>query len=214
VSRLADRLAGLDRDRPRPAVAVGEVPRFTAPPAARAFWRRPGLLVIVVCMAATPLAMVVGSSRSMQPTAGSRKSLVSDVVSPAAGTAHLTRLEDDRRLGLRAAADGSLEEAARLLTRVVARDAADAQAWNALGVTLIRQGDLPAGARALTRAVSADPRLAEAHLNLAVALDRQGKRGEATQHYRSFLDRADSPHPRRDQARQRLAEIERGGPGR
>jgi thioredoxin-like negative regulator of GroEL len=171
-------------------------------------------LVIVIFMAAIPLAMVVGLKRSSQPTAGSHSSVSPGAVSRPAGPLARPRPEEDRQVALRAAADGRLAEAARLLAQVVSRAPGDAEALNALGVTLVRQGDLSGGTRALARAVAADPGLAEAHLNLAVTLDRQGRGGQAARHYRAFLDRAGTTHPWRDPARQRLAELDPPGRGR
>jgi Flp pilus assembly protein TadD len=113
--------------------------------------------------------------------------------------------------GLEAARARDFPEAARLLTRALDLDPADADAWNGLGVALIRQGEVARGVGALRRALRAQPSHPEAHRNLAVALDGQGRCREAALHYRSFLNQSDASSPYREDVTRRLSELQPNG---
>ena len=109
--------------------------------------------------------------------------------------------------GAAAVERGALAEAAGLLRQATELAPSDPDAWNGLGVALVRFGDVTAGVEALRRAVRLRPTHAEAERNLGVVLDRQGKSGEAAAHYRAFLDLATDGHPARNEVRRRLGEI-------
>ncbi len=113
--------------------------------------------------------------------------------------------------GLDAARARDFQEASRLLTKALELDPSDAEAWNSLGVVLIRQGEATQGVGALRRALRVDPGHAEAHRNLAVALDGQGRCREAALHYRSFMSRSDTANPYREDVTRRLAELQPNG---
>jgi tetratricopeptide (TPR) repeat protein len=115
--------------------------------------------------------------------------------------------------GLTAARDRDFEEASRLLTKALDLDPADADAWNGLGVVLIRQGEITRGVGALRRALRAQPSHAEAHRNLAVALDGQGRCREAALHYRGFLSQTDGSNSFRQDVTRRLGELASNGRG-
>ena len=110
-------------------------------------------------------------------------------------------------LGLESAQRGDLVDAERLFREALARDARDAEAWNNLGVVLIRQAERARGIDALRTALRLEPTHLEAHRNLGVALDRQGRRGEASVHYERFLSLSPAGYPGRDEVRRRLLEI-------
>ncbi|HET7874552.1 MAG TPA: tetratricopeptide repeat protein [Methylomirabilota bacterium] len=136
----------------------------------------------------------------------------SPAVASVSAAAQAAAASDDRRRvlmaqGLEAAQAGDLREAARLFTRAVDLDPADADAWNSLGVVLIRQEEVTRGMEALRRALRVRSGHLEAHVNLAVALDRQGRSREAVRHYRAFLDRSPEADPRRDRVSRRIAEL-------
>ena len=109
--------------------------------------------------------------------------------------------------GLEAAQRGELADAEGYFRRAVEQDAGDAEAWNSLGVVLIRQGEHARGVRALRKALRLQPSHVEAHRNLGVALDRQGRVDEAAQHYRTFLSLTTDAHPGRGDVRRRLLEL-------
>ncbi|HET8577037.1 MAG TPA: tetratricopeptide repeat protein [Methylomirabilota bacterium] len=113
--------------------------------------------------------------------------------------------------GLEAARARDFVEAARLLAKAVDLDPTDAEAWNGLGVALIRQGEVARGVGALRRALRTQPSHAEAHRNLAVALDGQGRCREAAVHYRSFLSQSNASSPFREDVTRRLAELQPNG---
>jgi len=106
--------------------------------------------------------------------------------------------------GLEAAQRGELADAEGFFRRAVEQDAGDAEAWNSLGVVLVRQGEPARGVEALRKALRLQPSHVEAHRNLGVALDRQGRTGEAAHHYRTFLSLATDAHPGRGDVRRRL----------
>lgn len=109
--------------------------------------------------------------------------------------------------GRRAAHEGALPESAELLKKAIELKPTDAEAWNSLGVVLVRQGETARGIDAFSRALRGSPDHAEAHRNLAVALDRQGRSGEAVVHYRAFLRLTPGNHPARDDVSRRLGEV-------
>lgn len=110
-------------------------------------------------------------------------------------------------LGREAAQRGSLADAERLFRDALARDDRDAEAWNSLGVVLIRQGAREPGIEALRTALGLMPTHLEAHRNLGVVLDWQGRRGEASGHYQRFLSLSPAGYPGRDEVRRRLLEL-------
>jgi Flp pilus assembly protein TadD len=112
--------------------------------------------------------------------------------------------------GLEKAREDALPEAAELLTQAVALRPADAEAWNSLGVVLVRQGQMARGADAFARALRLAPNHAEAQRNLAVVLDRQGRSQAAAAHYRAFLRDSGDDHPARVDVRRRLEQISSG----
>ncbi|MBI2529143.1 MAG: tetratricopeptide repeat protein [Candidatus Rokubacteria bacterium] len=109
--------------------------------------------------------------------------------------------------GTEAAERGAFGEAAGLLRQATKLAPADPDAWNGLGVALVRTGEVAAGVEAFRRAVRLQPTHAEAERNLGVALDRQGKPREAADHYRVFLALSTEDHPARADVRRRLVEI-------
>jgi tetratricopeptide (TPR) repeat protein len=109
--------------------------------------------------------------------------------------------------GKEAASLGLLDRARSLFEQALGLAPDDAEAWNGLGVVLVRAGDLAGGTRALRRALQSNPRHADSHRNLAVALERQGKSAEALAHYRSFAALAPKPHAGHAEVEQRLAAL-------
>jgi cytochrome c-type biogenesis protein CcmH/NrfG len=90
----------------------------------------------------------------------------------------------------------------------VERDPGDADAWNVLGVVLVRRGEAVQGVEAFRRALRARPGHPEAHRNLAVTLDRQGRTREAARHYRAFLSQSLPSDPRYQAVSRRLDELQ------
>ncbi len=203
MSRLFEVLARLDRGRPRPA-GLGSISIPNLRAEGRRAWRIVGTLAILGSMAA--IAMVV----SVRPPAARFATAVPAAL-PIAPPAPVPALDPAPPLarGLEAARRGALADAEQLLRQAVARDGGDADAWNGLGVVLIRQGDREPGLDALRTALRLDPAHGDAHRNLGAALDRLGRRDEAIQHYRSFLALTAAGHPGRDDVRRRLAELGR-----
>jgi Flp pilus assembly protein TadD len=111
------------------------------------------------------------------------------------------------REGTEAAQSGQLNEAATAFRKAVDLEPGDAEAWNSLGVVLVRAGDTGKGIECFRRALRAVPAHSEAHRNLAVALDRQGRTAEATRHYRAFLSQKDAGGFERAQVLARLEEL-------
>jgi Flp pilus assembly protein TadD len=111
------------------------------------------------------------------------------------------------REGTEAAQGGQMDEAAIAFRKAVDLDPTDAEAWNSLGVLLVRTGDAGKGIECFRRALRAAPGHSEAHRNLAVALDRQGRVAEATRHYRAFLSQKGAGGSERAQVLARLEEL-------
>ncbi len=227
MSRLADRLTGMDKGARRPQ-GVGGIPSLGPEPRSRrGKWHWVVPLVIVGMMGAFGVAAVL-RSQAVAPRGGGSAALPPSVrpATPAlpapsiAVPAHpVSRPAPNARdrarglvgEGLDAARAHDFQEASRLLTKALDLDPSDAEAWNSLGVVLIRQGETTRGVGALRRALRVDPGHAEAHRNLAVALDGQGRCREAALHYRSFMSRSDAANPYREDVGRRLAELQPNG---
>lgn len=206
VSRLFDRLAGLDRGRARP-LGMGGISIPAPSHALRGTWRPVGYLVILVGMVAVLAAVSV---RPLNPAVDPADSLspappVSNEETPAEPPA--AAVSPLLAQGLEAAQRGDLADAEGYFRRAVELDAGDAEAWNSLGVVLVRQGEHARGVEALRKALRLQPSHVAAHRNLGVALDRQGQTGEAAQHYRTFLSLTTAAHPGRGDVRRRLLEL-------
>ena len=166
MSRLADRLMGMDERRaPRPG--LGGIPHLGESAEPRRQWLIAGTLVILV------LVGILAAGIVLRPHPMSSRSVVEPV--RAATAADAAALEVPRAAPV-------VDRVARLM-----REGTDAEAWNSLGVVLVRAGDTGKGIECFRRALRAVPTHSEAHRNLAVALDRQGRTAEATRHYRAFL---------------------------
>lgn len=211
MSRLFDRLAGLDRGHARPA-GMGGISIPAPSWGRRGPWRLVGYLVILLAMVA---ALGVVSVRPLKLAAVPVGSL------PAAPFPPMDEIPAEPRAavpallaqGLEAAQRGELADAEGYFRRAVEQDAGDAEAWNSLGVVLVRQGEPARGVAALRKALRLQPSHIEAHRNLGVALDRQGRAGEAAQHYRTFLSLTSDAHPGRGDVRRRLLELGSLRPG-
>jgi Flp pilus assembly protein TadD len=217
MSRLFDMLARLDGGRARPA-GLGGISIPIPPADGRRTWRIAGYLIILMSMAAIALGVYV------RPPAGPFTATVAPALridavpmpeAPATPSAPDPGPSLNGSLlaqGLEAAQRGELTEAERLFRQAVAQDGGDAEAWNSLGVVLIRRGDRQPGIEALRTAVRLQPSHLEAHRNLGVTFDRLGRRDEATRHYRTFLSLTAEGHPGRGDVRRRLLELaqERG----
>jgi hypothetical protein len=233
VSRLADRLTGLDRTA-RATPGIGGLPSLGAGGGRGRRWNVVSVLVILLVivvgmfitggfwLAAPRSASVSGLSAPWTPAgpAGAREpsalpqaappgSLASPSLPASRGAADgqsqtLTTL---RERGVALARAGALVEAAADFRHALAREPWRADLWNNLGVVLVRTGDLGAGVAAFRKAVALAPGDSETHRNLAVALDRRGQAAEAARHYRSFLDAAPSDHPERAAVDRRLAAL-------
>jgi len=190
VSRLADRLMDMDERRaPRPG--LGGIPHLGESAEPRRQWLIAGTLVILVLMG------IFAAGIALRPHPIASRSVVEPV--RAATAADAAALEAPRaapvvdrvarlmREGTDAAQSGQMDEAATAFRKAVDLDPTDAEAWNSLGVVLVRAGDTGKGIESFRRALRAVPTHSEAHRNLAVALDRQGRTAEATRHYRAFL---------------------------
>lgn len=208
MSRLFDRLAGLDRGRARPA-GMGNLSILEPSRGRRGSWRLIGSLVILLCMVAVLAAV---SARLLNPAAVPASPVPPAPSVPVAETespVEPLRASVSPLLaqGLEAAQRGELADAEGYFRRAVAQDAGDAEAWNSLGVVLVRQGEQAQGVEALRKALRMQPSHIEAHRNLGVALDRQGRAGEAAEHYRFFLSLTTDAHPGRGDVRRRLLEL-------
>jgi len=162
---------------------------------------------MLLCMAAVLAVVFVGSLKPVAvPIASLTPAPASSIVETppeaprAAGSPLLAQ-------GLESAQRGELADAEGYFRRAVEQDAGDAEAWNSLGVVLVRQGEHVQGVDALRTALRLQPSHVEAHRNLGVALDRQGQLGEAAVHYRTFLSLATDTHPGRGDVRRRLLEL-------
>lgn len=206
VSRLFDRLAGLDRGRARPT-GMGAISIPAPSRARRRTWRLVGSLVILSCMVAV---LAVVSVRPLRPAAVPGGPLTATPLAPTIeipADAPRVALSPLLAQGLEATRRGQLADAEGYFRRAVEQDAGDAEAWNSLGVVLVRQGEQARGMEALRKALRLQPSHIEAHRNLGVALDRQGQTGEAAQHYRTFLSLTTADHPGRGDVRRRLLEL-------
>jgi Flp pilus assembly protein TadD len=211
MSRLFDGLARLDRGRPRPA-GLGSISIAMPRAEGRRAWRIVGTLIILGSMAAIGMAVYVRPPAARFAAAvPAALPIATPLPAPAMDPALRPIPTKGAPLarGLEAARRGNLADAEQLLREAVARDGGDAEAWNGLGVVLIRQGDREPGLAALRTALRLDPAHGEAHRNLGAALDRLGRRDEAIPHYRAFLALTADGHPGRDEVRRRLAELAR-----
>ena len=208
MSRLFDRLAGLDRGRARPA-GMGNLSILEPSRGRRGPWRLIGSLVILSGMVATLVVVSVRSSKPAAVPVGFLASPPSAAIAETESPVEPLRATVSPLLaqGLEAAQRGELADAEGYFRRAVAQDAGDAEAWNSLGVVLVRQGEQAQGVEALRKALRMQPSHIEAHRNLGVALDRQGRAGEAAEHYRFFLSLTTDAHPGRGEVRRRLLEL-------
>jgi tetratricopeptide (TPR) repeat protein len=219
VSRLADRLARMDRAGARPR-EMGAI--LTLKPPAREARRRRldrplatlGLAVVAAAavVAATVLAVRphLGSPRLELPAApggpGGPRAVRPEPAPAPSPEARATALVGRAR---RAAARGDTTEAVARFREALALAPERAEAWNDLGVILTRRGEADRGIEALARAVALRPDDGDARRNLAVALDRRGRSAEAVPHYRAFVTLSpDSPE--RAEAMRRLTDLGEG----
>lgn len=212
MSRLADILMGMD-DKRAPRPGLGGIPRLGETVEPRRQWRIVATLVIVVVMGILAVTVM------LRPQATRRPSI--RVAGPAPATAAAAPLPlaappvapaRDRaaelvRIGMEAARNGEMDEAAVAFRKAVDIDPTEAEAWNGLGVALVRLGDEPRGVEAFRRALRVVPGHAEAHRNLAIVLDRQGRGSEAARHYRAFLAKSPADSPERTTILARLEEM-------
>ena len=212
MSRLADLLMGMDDERaPRPG--LGSIPRLGESAEPRRQWRIVGTLVMVVVMGVLAVAVMLrpqGPARS-----SARAGAPAPVSAPAAplpapappALPVADRVAALMRAGVDAAQSGELDQAAAAFRKAVEVDPTDAEAWDSLGVVLVRAGDEARGVEAFRRALRAVPGHREAHRNLAVVLDRQGRGAEAARHYRAFLAKSPADSPDRATIMARLEEM-------
>ena len=212
MSRLADILMGMDDKRAR-RPGLGGIPRLGESAEPRRQWRIAGTLVIVVLMGAFAVAVVLRpqgptrfSARGGAPTPVTAPKAPLPVPPPPAVPV-ANRVAALMRTGVDAAQSGELEQAAAAFRKAVEVDPTDAEAWDSLGVVLVRTGDEARGVEAFRRALRVAPGHSEAHRNLAVVLDRQGRAAEAARHYRAFLAKSRSDSPDRATIMARLEEM-------
>ncbi len=165
-------------------------------------------MVIVAGMLAVP-ALVMWPPKRVAPTAAPSPG---PVVTAVSATAQSKVLRDEPTsefltLGMRAAQEGTLHEAAELFRQALDLKPTDAETWNRLGVVLVLQGETARGVDAFARALRLDPGQPEAHRNLAVTRDREGRSDEAVAHYQAFLRWSRADHPALDDVRRRVAEL-------
>ena len=206
MSRLFDRLAGLDRGRARPT-GMGGISLPAASRGRRGPWRLLGSLVILLCMVAILAAVSVRPQKPAAVLAGAFNPAPPAFISETPAEPPRAAVSPLLAQGLEAAQRGELADAEGYFRRAVAQDAGDAEAWKSLGVVLVRQGEQAQGVEALRKALRLQPSHIEAHRNLGATLDRQGRAGEAAQHYRSFLSLTPDAHPGRGDVRRRLLEL-------
>jgi tetratricopeptide (TPR) repeat protein len=214
MSRLADRLMGMDRGA-RP-IGQGWIPGLAPPAVPTRRWRiLLGLVILLVMVgvAAVLLARLYGTppQGAALPVAPRPASTpgTTPAAPPAARPAAPAALAQARE----AAGRGELAEANRLFRDAVKTRPGDAEAWNDLGVVRARQGDLAGGVEAFRQALRHAPAHVEASRNLAVALDRRGRHDEAAEQYRRFLAAAAPSHPAVEDVRRRLQELDPYGVG-
>jgi protein O-GlcNAc transferase len=82
---------------------------------------------------------------------------------------------------------GDFEPAERLLRDLLARDAAFARAWNALGVVQMQQGRLEDAEVSLLRAAREEPQDFRAHLNLGKLYNAQRRSAQAEEQLRAAV---------------------------
>lgn len=111
---------------------------------------------------------------------------------------------------------GDYARAAEELRAVTHADAADVEAWNALGVAERGEGKLDAAQRAYEKALAADPTgsgAADALFNLAVLhMDFKKEPQKARARLDEYLKLASPSHPRRADAEARLRELAKQAP--
>jgi len=212
VSRLADILMGMDDKRAR-RPGLGGIPRLDESAEPRRQWRISGTLVILVIMGVLTVAVMLrpqgparSSARAGAPTPVSAPAAPL-VVPPPPAVPVSDRVAALMRTGVDAAQSGELDQAAAAFRKAVEVDPTDAEAWDSLGVVLVRAGDEARGVEAFRRALRAAPGHPEAHRNLAVVLDRQGRAAEAARHYRAFLAKSPGDNPDRATIMARLEEM-------
>lgn len=210
MSRLADRLMGMDERRtPRPG--LGGIPHLGESAEPRRQWLIVGTLVILVLMGIFATGIVLRphpiSSRSVVAPVGTATAADTAVAEIPRAPSVADRVARLVREGTEAAQGGQMDEAAIAFRKAVDLDPTDAEAWNSLGVVLVRAGDAGRGIECFRRALRVVPGHFEAHRNLAVALDRQGRVAEATRHYRAFLSQKGAGGSERAQVLARLEEL-------
>ena len=220
MSRLADRLMGMDRGS-RP-IGQGWIPGLAPPAAPSRKWRTVLALVILLCMAVAAAAFITRTRSPAAPVAAgpapvvkpAAKSVVTPVVTPEiapapapARPAPSVEVAQTLSRAREAAGRGDLADAAGLFRDALRARPDDPEAWNDLGVIRVRQGDLVGGTDAFRQALQREARHVEARRNLAVALDRRGRRQEAEEQYRRFLEAAPAAHPAIEDVRRRLQEL-------
>ena len=214
MSRLAERLMGVDQGTDRPE-GLGGIPNLTPGTPRRLNWSPAVLLVILLVMSLLVGALLLRPRNPAPPPAPPRIAVAaapapSPPIAPATPGPAQALLDQ----GLVAAQQGALAEAATLFRRALEVDRGNAEAWNSLGVVLVLEGETGPGLEAFRKAVGAKPQHAEAHRNLAVGLDREGQSAEAVIHYRAFLRLAAAGHPAREDVRLRLAQMAATAGGR
>jgi tetratricopeptide (TPR) repeat protein len=201
---------GMDERRaPRPG--LGGIPHLGESAEPRRQWLIVGTLVTLVLMGIFAAGIVLRphpiSSRSVvEPVrvATAADAPGSEAARDASVADRVARL---MREGTDAAQSGQMDEATTAFRKATDLDPTDAEAWNSLGVVVVRAGDTGKGIECFRRALRAVPGHSEAHRNLAVALDRQGRTAEATRHYRAFLSQKGAGGPERAQVLARLEEL-------
>ncbi len=217
MSRLADILMRMDDKRAR-RPGLGGIPRLDESAEPRRQWRIVGTLVILAMMGALAVAVVLRPQGPARSSAhGGAPAPVSAPVPRAVPASPAVPIRERvaalMRRGIDAAQSGELDQAAAAFRRAVEVDPTDAEAWDSLGVVLVRAGDEARGVEAFRRALRAVPGHPEAHRNLAVVLDRQGRGAEAARHYRAFLANGPGDGPDRATIMARLEEMGAGRAG-
>lgn len=231
MSRLADRLSGLDRSAPA-APRLGGLPSLDRGEGRGWRWHTTSLFVIVIGMLAVGAALVVVTTgrtmtwrdgllaapapseavpagRPVERVASWSETPPPSLPGPIMGERADPGAARDRGMALARA--GALDGAAAAFREAIAREPRRGDLWNNLGVVLVRGGDLRGGVAAFREALALGPADAGTHRNLAIALDRQGRRGEAARHYRAFIEAAPPDHPDRAEVARRLADPGPGG---
>jgi Tetratricopeptide repeat len=218
VSRLADRLTGLDRAATA-APRVGGLPSLSTGVGRGHGWN---LVLVLVILLVVVTGIFIGGAVLLRRTVGPPAEVpggpgpphaagLPRPVFPSGFAALPGTLTGDPQAalidrGIAEARAGALVEAAGDFRQALTHEPLRADLWNNLGVVLVRAGDLSAGLAAFREALALAPRDAETHRNLAVVLDRRGHTVEAERHYRAFLDAAPPDHPDRREIGRRLAE--------